>query len=44
MNAAKFAASRNAPFASYWDAKIPNENYQLRDLPSRKAWRSVVKG
>ncbi len=43
VDAARFAAARNAAFVSYWDAKIPGENYQLRDLPSRLAWRSVVK-
>ena len=43
VNVARFAAARSAAFASYWDAKIPDENYQLRDLPSRLAWRSVVK-
>jgi len=43
VNVARFAATMGAPFASYWDAKIPDENYQLRDLPSRLAWRSVVK-
>ena len=37
------AAARKAVFVTYWDAKIPNENYQLRDLPSRTAWRHVVK-
>jgi hypothetical protein len=44
VNVAKYAASRNAAFVTYWDAKIPNENYQLRDLPSRSAWHLVVKG
>lgn len=43
VNVARFAASNDAAFVSYWDAKIPNEDYQLRDLPSRLAWRSVVK-
>ncbi len=43
VDAARFASARNAPFVTYWDAKIPNENYQLRDVPSRLAWRSVVK-
>lgn len=40
---ARFAAGQSAAFVSYWDAKIPNEGYQLRHLPSRLAWRSVVK-
>lgn len=44
VNVARFAASRSAPFVTYWDAKIPGEDYQLRDVPSRLAWRSVVKG
>ena len=43
VQVAKYAAARNAAFVTYWDAKIPNENYQLRDLPSRSAWRHVVK-
>jgi hypothetical protein len=43
LNAAKFAAAKNAPFVTYWDTKIPNENYQLRDLPSRRAWRFIVR-
>jgi hypothetical protein len=43
VNVARFAAGQSAAFVSYWDAKIPNEDYQLRDLPSRLAWRSVVK-
>jgi hypothetical protein len=43
VNVAKYAGSKNAAFVAYWDAKIPNKNYQLRDLPSRRAWRGVVK-
>ncbi|HEX5017414.1 MAG TPA: hypothetical protein VFX15_07505 [Actinomycetes bacterium] len=43
VKAAKYAAKKNAAFVSYWDAKIPGENFQLRDLPSRRAWHSVVK-
>ncbi len=43
VQVAKYAAARNAAFVTYWDAKIPNENYQLRDLPSRSAWHHVVK-
>ncbi len=43
VNVAKFAASKNAAFVTYWDAKIPGENYQLRDVPSKMAWRIVVK-
>lgn len=43
VNVAKFAAASNAAFVTYWDARIPGENYQLRDLPSRLAWRGVVK-
>jgi hypothetical protein len=43
VNVARFAASKDAAFVTYWDAKIPGEDFQLRDLPSRLAWRSVVK-
>ncbi len=43
VDVARFAAARSAAFVNYWDAKIPDEDYQLRDLPSRLAWRSVVK-
>jgi hypothetical protein len=43
VKVAKYAAAKNAAFVTYWDAKIPNENYQLRDLPSRSAWHLVVK-
>lgn len=43
VDVARFAAGKSASYVSYWNAKIPNEDYQLRDLPSRLAWRSVVK-
>ena len=43
VNVARYLAAHNAAFAAYWDAKITGENYQLRDLPSRLAWRSVVR-
>ena len=43
VDVARFAAARSAAFVTYWDAKIPSEDYQLRDVPSRLAWRSVVK-
>ena len=43
VDVARYSAQHNAAFVSYWDAKIPGENYQLRDLPSRLAWRSVVR-
>lgn len=42
VDVARFAAARSAAFVCYWDAKIPDEDYQLRDLASRLAWRSVV--
>jgi hypothetical protein len=43
VEVARYAAGKRAAFVTYWDAKIPSGNYQLRDLPSRIAWRSVVK-
>jgi hypothetical protein len=43
VDVARYAAARNAAFVTYWDAKIPHEDYQLRDLPSRSAWHLVVK-
>lgn len=42
LQAGRYAASKDAAFVTYWDARIPGENYQLRDLPSRLAWRSLV--
>jgi hypothetical protein len=44
VRVARYTAKHDAVFVSYWDARLPNENYQLRDLPSILAWRSVVKG
>ena len=40
---ARYAAAHHAAFVCYWNARIPNENYQLFDVPSQLAWRSVVK-
>lgn len=42
VDCARYAARHRAAFVSYWDSKIPNENYQLHDVPSRLAWRSAV--
>jgi hypothetical protein len=39
---ARYAARQHAAFATYWDARIPREDYQLRELPSRNTWRRVV--
>jgi mRNA-degrading endonuclease toxin of MazEF toxin-antitoxin module len=44
VRVARYTAKHDAVFVSYWDARLPGENYQLRDLPSILAWRSVVKG
>lgn len=43
VDSARYAAKHNAAFLTYWNAKIPKENYQLFEVPSRLAWRSVVK-
>jgi hypothetical protein len=42
VDIARYTAKHDAEFVSYWDARVPAGNFQLRDLPSRRAWRSVV--
>jgi len=39
---ARYAASKDAVFVTYWDAVIPAGNFKLRDVPSIRLWRQVV--
>ena len=39
---ARYAASKDAVFVTYWDAVIPAGNFKLRDVPSVRLWSKVV--